>query len=379
MNKMLSLYIHIPYCVRKCPYCGFYSTPYTSDGADDFVNALSIEAARYQAEFSNRRFHTIYVGGGTPTALSGDQIGKVLDIARNHFEIAKGAEITVEANPNTVTKDLLNRLLEGGANRLSIGVQSYSDEVLHKLGRLHTSMEAEQALRLARSAGFHNIGTDLIYGIPGQTTDQWVDTLKTSIQCMPEHVSIYSLSLDEGSLFHEMSETGNFEYPDDDSAAEMYEYAISAFTRAGYHQYEISNLSQPGFECRHNRNYWSRGEYLGLGPGAWSFISPRRYRNIADAGEYARRLVDGITPVTESEQAGPEQASRETILLSLRTAEGLDLQRYQSEYGSIFSKKLEENMAPLVAAGLIVVNERRATLTKRGFLLSNEALVRLST
>ncbi len=378
MNKMLSLYIHIPYCVRKCPYCGFYSTPYTSDGADDFINALGIEAARYQAEFSNRHFQTIYVGGGTPTALSREQIGKVLDIARNHFEISKGAEITVEANPYTITEDILDLLLERGANRLSIGVQSYSDEVLHKLGRLHTSAQAERAFLLARSSGFKNIGTDLIYGIPGQTTAQWVDTLKTSVQYMPEHVSIYSLSLDEGSLFLEIAKTGNFEYPDDDSAAEMYEYAITIFSRAGYRRYEISNLSLPGFECRHNRNYWSRGEYLGLGPGAWSFISPRRYRNIADVAEYARRLARGISPVAESEQAGPEQASRETLFLSLRTAEGLDLQRYQREYGSIFSKKLKENMAPLVAAGLLAVNKGRATLTKRGILLSNEALARLS-
>ncbi len=375
---MLSLYIHVPFCVRKCPYCGFYSTPYTADGAEAFVNALGIEAATYQVEFSNRHFQTIYVGGGTPSTLSGDQIGKVLDVVRNHFEISQGAEITVEANPNTVTKELLDLLLEQGVNRLSIGVQSYSDEVLRKLGRLHTSAQAEQALRLARSAGFHNIGTDLIYGIPEQTTAQWVDTLQTSLQCMPEHISIYSLSLDEGSLFHNLSKTGNFEHPDDDRAAEMYEHAITAFSGAGYHRYEISNLSLPGFECRHNRNYWSRGEYLGLGPGAWSFISPRRYRNIADAEEYVRRLAAGISPVIEWEHADPEQASQETILLSLRTAEGLDLQRYQREYGSIFSKKLEENMAPLVAAGLLTINETRAILTTRGFLLSNEALMRLS-
>ncbi len=378
MNKMLSLYIHIPYCVRKCPYCGFYSTQYTPDGADDFVHALAIEAARYQAEFRNRHFHTIYLGGGTPTALSKNQICKVLDIVRNHFEISKNAEITVEANPNTITKDILDLLLERGANRLSIGVQSYSEEVLHKLGRLHTSAQAEHAFLLARSSGFKNIGMDLIYGIPGQTAAQWVDTLKTSIRCMPEHVSIYSLSLDEGSLFHELSKTANFEHPDDDSAAEMYEHAITAFSRAGYHRYEISNLSLPGFECRHNKNYWARGEYLGLGPGAWSFISHRRYRNIADAAEYARRLADGISPDAESEQPGPEQASQETIFLSLRTAEGLDLQRYQREYGPIFSRKLEENMAPLVAAGLLAVNKGKAILTKRGILLSNEALVRLS-
>ncbi len=375
---MLSLYIHIPYCVRKCPYCGFYSTQYAPSSADEFVNALGSEAAGYQAEFRHRRFHTIYMGGGTPTALSTEQIGRVLDIARSHFEISEDAEVTVEANPNTVTQAILEVLLERGVNRLSIGVQSFSDEVLHKLGRVHTSAQAEQAFHLARSARFHAIGMDLMYGIPGQTMAQWVNTLKTSIRCMPEHISIYSLSLDDGSLFHEMSKTGHFERPDDDSAADMYEYAIETLSRAGYRWYEISNLSLPGFECRHNRTYWSRGEYLGLGPGAWSFISQRRYRNIADAAEYIRRMHDGISPVVEAEQTGPEQASRETVLLSLRTAEGLNLQRYQREYGPIFSERLEENMAPLIAAGLITVTKGRATLTKRGILLSNEALVMLS-
>ncbi len=378
MNNMLSLYIHIPYCVRKCPYCGFYSTPYTPDGADDFVNALDREAAGHQAAFSNRRIHTVYVGGGTPTALSIEQIGRVLDIARGRFEISEDAEITVEANPSTVTKAMLDVLLDRGANRLSIGVQSFSDEVLQILGRLHTSAQADQAFRMARSAGFHNIGMDLIYGIPGQTMDQWKDTLKKSIQCMPEHVSFYSLSLDVGSLFHEMSKTGDFEYPDDDRAAGMYEQAVATLSRAGFRRYEISNLSLPGFECRHNKNYWARGEYLGLGPGAWSFISHQRYRNIADAAEYAKRLAEGISPIVESDRTGLEEASRETILLSLRTADGLDLQRYQREYGPVFLKKLEENMAPLLAAGLLIVKKGRAILTKRGILLSNEAFVRLS-
>ncbi len=377
-NNMLALYIHIPYCVRKCPYCGFYSTPYTEKGADEFIAALRWEAKGCQAEFNNRLFQSVYIGGGTPTALSPEQMRQVLDTARTYFKISAVAEYTVEANPNSLSTEHLRILRDGGANRLSLGVQSFSDAILHKLGRLHTAEQAEQAFHLARRAGFANISVDLIYGIPGQTDAQWDETLQKAIRCGPEHISVYSLSLDEGSKFHQLSETGNFERLDDDRAAGMYEFAVAALAAAGYRRYEISNTARPGFECRHNQNYWNRGEYLGLGPGASSFIPPVRRRNIADTEEYNRRMADGISAIGETEEVGPEQASRETILLSLRTREGLDLHRYQLEYGDVFLKRLETNMASLVAAGLLDVKEERATLTQRGILLLNEALVRLA-
>ncbi len=377
-NNMLALYIHIPYCVRKCPYCGFYSTPYTEKGADEFLAALRREAMGCQSEFDNRTFQSVYIGGGTPTALSPEQMRQVLDTARTCFKFSADAEFTVEANPNSLSKGHLHVLQEEGANRLSLGVQSFSDVILHKLGRLHTAEQSEQAFHLARDSGLKNIGMDLIYGVPGQTCDQWDATLQRAIRCGPEHISIYSLSLDEGSRFHLLSETGNFERLDDDRAAEMYEAAITALTAAGYRRYEISNTAHPGFECRHNQNYWNRGEYLGLGPGASSFISKIRRRNIADTEAYNRRIADEISVIEEAEEVGPEQAARETVLLSLRTREGLDLRRYRLEYGDFFLKRLEANMASVVAAGLLEVKEERATLTQRGILLLNEALVRLA-
>ncbi len=378
-NNMLSLYVHIPFCVKKCSYCGFYSTPYAIDSADEFTAALRSEAEGYKTEFIDRLFHSVYIGGGTPTTLDIRQLVKVLATVQECFEISEGAEFTVEANPNTITREHLDVLREKGANRLSLGVQSFSDEVLRILGRKHTSEEAEHAFNLARIAGFQNIGMDLMYGIPGQTMAQWQDTLRTSLECRPEHISVYSLSLDDGSLFYQLFEAGNFECPDDDEAAEMYEYAISILQGSGYRRYEISNLSLPGFECRHNRNYWDRGEYLGLGPAAWSFISQRRHYNIADTVEYVRRVAKGVSPIADSEQPGPAQASRETILLSLRTVEGLDLQQYRNKYGDLFLEQLERNIAPLVSEGLLEVHEGRAMLTQRGILLSDEAFVRLST
>ncbi len=375
---MLSLYIHIPYCVRKCPYCGFYSTPYLPKNADEFLIALRREAASYQTEFNNRVFHNVYIGGGTPTVLSERQLTEVLCVITGYFQVSEDAEITVEANPNTITKENLAVMQEGGVNRLSIGVQSFSDEVLRALGRLHTAAQAEDAFHLARGAGFQNVGMDLMYGIPEQTMTQWEDTLDAAIGFRPEHLSIYSLSLDEGSLFKQRAEAGALMSPDDDMAADMYEYAAAMLDRAGYRRYEISNFAMPGFECRHNMNYWERGEYLGLGPGAWSFIQGRRYHNIADTGEYARSLAEGISVVVDLEQPGPEQASRETVLLSLRTVKGMDLRRYRKEYGPRLSQQLEANMAPLVAAGLLEEKGGRVILTDRGILLSNEALARLT-
>ncbi len=375
---MLSLYIHIPYCVKKCPYCGFYSTGYSRKSSDEFIDALRRESAGYHDDCGKLVFQSVYIGGGTPTVLSLGQIKRIGEIIANHFPLDASAEFTVEANPNTVSSRKLAAWRAIGANRISLGVQSFSDDVLCVLGRLHTAEQAKSALRLARNTGFQNIGMDLIYGVPGQTMPQWKTTLETAVLCRPEHLSVYSLSIDDGSLFKQEVEAGRFTAPDDDLAADMYECAAEMLSCAGYRRYEISNFSLPGFECRHNLNYWERGEYLGLGPAAWSFLRGRRYHNIADISEYAKRLLSGASAVADSEITLEEQASRETLLLSLRTMKGLDLDRYRREYGPSLSERLETAMAPLREAGLIYVQDGRLMLSERGIMLSNEALSRLS-
>jgi len=375
---MLSLYIHIPYCVKKCPYCGFYSTRYTPKSADEFLAALRSEAAAYQNEFGELILQSVYIGGGTPTVLSPGQIERLGDIIAEQFSVSESSEFTVEANPNTVSEQKLLAWRKIGANRLSLGVQSFSDDVLGLLGRLHTAGQAAAAFHLARYAGFPAIGLDLIYGVPGQTMQQWKATLETTILHRPEHLSVYSLSIDDGSLFKRELEAGRFTAPEDDMAADMYESAAAMLVGAGYRRYEISNFALPGFECRHNLNYWERGEYLGLGPAAWSFVRGRRYYNIADSAEYSRRMAAGVSAVEGSEVPGQEQASRETLMLSLRTMRGLDLDRYRREYGPRTAGRLEAAMVPLQAAGLLQVHDGRVTLSERGILLSNEALSRLS-
>jgi len=375
---MLSLYIHIPFCIKKCLYCGFYSTTYSVSDADQYLSGLQIEAAGNKHDFLKTVFSTIYFGGGTPTVLHPDQLTRLIRIIRNEFRTAADAEFTVESNPNTATSEKLDLLLEQGVNRLSLGTQSFSDAILATLGRIHSAQEAADAFSRARRAGFNNIGVDLIYGIPGQTMQLWEESLDTVMGLKPEHVSAYSLSLDEGSQFYCMAESRKLALPDDEIVAQMYERAVAKLRGAGYDQYELSNFSLPGFDCRHNMNYWERGEYLGLGPGAWSFISGRRYANIADNREYSHRLSEGWKAVDIEEIVTPESAARETLLLGLRTTKGLDLDRFERDFGRDHRLQIELNAGPLRDAGLLRAAGGRLWLTERGTLLSDEVLKRLS-
>lgn len=377
--NMLSLYLHIPYCVRKCLYCGFYSTQYSQEHADEYLTGLRREAGVHRGPFLGRAIESIYVGGGTPTALSPDQFIRVSDIIREHFMVSDGVEFTVEANPNTVTEQKLKVLLECGVNRLSLGAQSFSNAVLLILGRLHTAEEALHAMRRARQAGFQNISIDLIYGIPGQTTPLWRESLERAIELGPEHISAYSLSLDEGTWFKREVEAGKLVLPEEENVARMYELAESVLTRAGYGRYEISNFSLPGFECRHNVNYWRRGEYLGLGPAAWSFISGRRYANIADVREYSRRLAAGLSPVEFEEVVRPEQAAAEDVMLGLRTEAGVELRRIEQVHGRQAVELLAKNIDLLRGSGLVSLSSGRLRLTGHGMLLSNDVIARLCT
>jgi oxygen-independent coproporphyrinogen-3 oxidase len=375
---MLSLYIHIPFCVKKCLYCGFYSTPYSQEHADEFLSGLRREAALYKDAFHGRVFESIYIGGGTPTALSFDQISSLLGIIQEHFLTSEGAEFTVEANPNTVSEQKLKLFLDHGVNRLSLGVQSFSNTVLRTLGRLHTAEDAVVAVKCAKQAGFQNIGIDLIYGIPGQTMSLWRESLERAIVLGPKHISAYSLSLDEGTWFTREVEAGRLALPDEETVAEMYELVVSALALAGYRRYEISNFSLPGFECRHNMNYWKRGEYLGLGPGAWSFISGKRYANVSDVQEYDRRLAAGSRPVEYEEAVRPEQAAAEAVMLGLRTEAGIDMRRFAQEHGRQAAQRLARNRDRLDGRGLLFSSSDSLRLTDSGILLSDDVIDRLS-
>ncbi len=378
---MLGLYIHIPFCVRKCSYCGFFSTHYDNVIADEYLSALLLEIETHSHYLGDHTIGSIYIGGGTPTTLSPDQFSRLFNIVNEHVHLTADAEITVEANPNTVTANSLFLLKRLGVTRLSIGVQSFSDEVLALLGRVHSAGQAVAAVHAARDGGFRSIGIDLIFGVPGQTEEQWNNTLDTAIALNPEHISAYGLSLDEGSQWYRDAKDGRGEPLDDDTSANMYGAAMQFLRSRGYHQYEISNFCQPGYECRHNVNYWDRGEYLGLGPGAWSFIGDRRWANIADVDQYVYRLRSGITVQDQDrvESVNGEQAALEKLFLGLRKTTGVDLAAYGSLFGGGALDSLLKRIGDLERDGLVDIQKGTLVLTGRGMLLSNEVLSRFIT
>jgi oxygen-independent coproporphyrinogen-3 oxidase len=374
---MLGVYIHIPFCVRKCSYCGFFSTAYDVSGADNFLFALPQEAAQHARLLNDGRQKTIYIGGGTPTVLSCFQLSRLFDLVD---ELRKGPgthEVTIEANPGTVTTEKLALLRERGVTRLSLGVQSFSDEVLAWLGRQHTAIDAVKSYLGARDAGFRNIGFDLMYGIPGQTEQQWHDTLSTAVSLRPEHLSVYSLSLDAGSRLSSAAAAGRITLPDDSVSADQYAAAMDMLGRSGYQQYEVSNFCIPGHACQHNSNYWQRGEYLGLGPGAWSFLGDRRSVTVADVDEYVSRLKSGASLVSFEEVLGPHDKAVELLFLGLRAIGGIEMDRYASLAGGDAAEALRSRLTELEGTGLFRTEGNRVMLTSRGMLLSNEALSRI--
>lgn len=286
-------------------------------------------------------------------------------------------EWTVESNPNSRSASLFSMLREEGVNRISLGVQSLDDRQLMTLGRAHTAEDAVSAFAMARHAGFRNIGLDLIYGIPGQDAASWRMTVCRAVELGAEHIAAYALSLDDGSAFKCMDEEGTLSLPRDDEAARLYDIAAELLIRAGYRQYELSNFARPGYECAHNMNYWNRGEYVGLGPGAWSFRAGRRSCNTRDVVHYSRQLQAGLSPVAEEEQLTEEEAAREYLMLRMRTAKGVDLRMYQKLHGNAAFKRLMDNVLHAGLQDLCTLNDEHISLTYRGRLLADQVILRL--
>lgn len=288
----VSLYIHVPFCLTKCNYCDFLSIAFDEAVARKYVEALRREIRLR----GGRKIETIYIGGGTPTVLPVDSIEDIFKTVRDYFEIAKDAEITIEANPGTLDTKKTKALAGLGINRLSIGVQSLNDKELRFLGRCHT---AEEAMKAIDSPGFENFSADLIYGIPGQSMRSWQNTVKCALSSGPAHISAYELTAERGTPFYEDVMSGKVNTPPEALVVEMFEHGLDAFEKAGLMHYEISNFARPGLECRHNLNYWKRGEYVGLGAGAHSFEAGRRSKNTGYVFKYIENLSKGLLPVEE--------------------------------------------------------------------------------
>lgn len=368
-----SLYIHLPFCVSKCAYCDFNSIVVEERVREDYYAGLLREIRRSGRHYHERLFHTVYFGGGTPTIYNPGHLCQLLSAIRGSFRIAPEAEITVEANPGTVTAEGLLFLHEMGFSRLSLGVQSLDDAELRLLGRIHSATEAREAIAAARAAGFDNLSVDLINCLPGQTPERWQKTLSEVIFWLPEHVSCYGLSIEEGTPLARRLAQGQIVPSEEGAAAEIYELTHRMLTAAGYEHYEISNYARQGRRSRHNENYWRDGEYVGIGAGATSHLNGFRLKTEPDPRAWMERVLAGLAPaLVRREALDDRQHALEVLMLSLRTSEGLDLPAFCKQF-RLDPRRYELRVRALVEAGLAEPERERLVLTPtQGFLLHSE-------
>jgi len=377
----LGLYIHIPFCERKCPYCDFNSYAGQERLFRPLASALVQEIEWVGAVYGYPDTVTIYIGGGTPTVLPTELLANVLAACRRAFRIASDAEITCEANPGTVDQSRFSALRRMGVNRLSMGVQSFNDDELRFLGRIHTASEAEAAFAAARQAGFDNINLDLIFGLPGQAETTWMRTLERAILLEPEHLSLYALSVEPGTPLAAWVSSGWVPPPDDDLAADLYELAMDQLEAAGYVQYEISNWARQGgggrlWMCRHNLIYWHNRAWLGFGPGAHSSLGGRRWANVLSPNEYIARIQASRSPVDWHEEIGPRLSMGETMMLGLRLVrEGVRAAEFKRRYGQPLEAVFGEEVDELVRLRLLEHVNDAVRLTRWGRLLGNQVFM----
>ena len=375
MNKKeLELYIHIPFCVRKCSYCDFLSAPATEQTREAYMAALFAEIEGRAKSYRDRIVTSVFLGGGTPSLLSGEQIRQLMDRIRERFILAQDAEITMEVNPGTATAQKLLDYYEAGINRLSIGMQSAQAQELKVLGRIHDFDSFCQVYREAVEAGFTNINVDVMSGLPGQTLASYRDTLEKVLHLdpMPQHISAYSLIVEEGTPFAAMAERGELPLPEEETERAMYEETIEVLAKYGFHRYEISNYATEGYECRHNVGYWVRRDYLGFGIGAASMVDHTRFQNGRDLATYLEHPLD----CREAEQIlSVQEQIEETMFLGLRLTRGVSCENFAKQYGKSPEEIYGEVIVQNVADGLLTVREEKGehflTLTKRGLDLSN--------
>jgi oxygen-independent coproporphyrinogen III oxidase len=368
----LGLYLHVPFCSAICNYCNFNRGLFDAALKRRYVAALAGEIRNAgQGEPAD----TIFLGGGTPSLLDPAEVGALIAACRGAFDMPGDAEITLEANPETLTPETLDGFRRAGVSRLSLGVQSFRDAELRRLGRIHDAARARAAVGLARVAGFTNISLDLMMWLPQQSLADWRETVETLVALEPEHASLYLLELyPNAPLREDMARAGWSQAPDDDGAG-MYEWALDRLEAAGYRQYEISNVARPGRASRHNLKYWSDGEWLGFGCGAHSTRDGMRWKNVAGTAEFIERIGEGRATTLERRALTSRERLEDALFTGLRLTAGIDVtavgDRYETDVWDVYGERL----APALDAGLLVREERRLRLTRRGMLLANEVLV----
>jgi oxygen-independent coproporphyrinogen-3 oxidase len=364
------LYVHIPFCVKKCLYCDFLSVPYDNVIAERYIEALCREVTLRKSSIGKLR--GVYIGGGTPSILSDSAFRQLLDSLREDLTFSSGVEITVETNPGTLTEAGTSAMLAIGANRISMGVQSFNDGELRALGRIHSAVEARRSAEMLKRCGLRNLSLDLMYGIPGQTLGTWKKTLSDAVDLSPSHISAYELTPEKGTPLYELISSGKVLLPKEDIVVEMYSYAIDYLASAGYVHYEISNFSLPGAACIHNLNYWNRGDYVGVGAGAHSFIDGVRSANTGNIEEYISRIEVSEVPAVELYEVRPAEASKEFLFLGLRKRQGIAMEEAARRGINIFPECRE-----MFDRGYLTTDGTYVALTEKGRIVSNTVIVRL--
>ncbi len=375
-SKNLELYIHIPFCVRKCAYCDFLSGPADDRTIEHYVEKVIDEIGAYgnSDSFSDTMVTTIFLGGGTPSILSGRQMQRIMDSVRANFSIAEGAEISMEANPGTVTKEKLVAYRQAGINRISFGLQSTNNEELKLLGRIHTYEEFLESYGLARECGFHNINVDLISAIPGQTQESWEESIRKVLALEPEHISAYSLIIEEGTPFFERygeGAEGEHLLPSEEDEREMYRCTEEVLEEAGYHRYEISNYAKEGRECRHNLGYWERENYLGIGLGASSLVDNVRYKNTDELNYYMGHASELSKIQEDKDVLSRKEQMEEFIFLGLRKIKGISIEEFEKIFGDSLEKCYGDSIKRMQEKKMLVREEGFLKLTKKGIDVSN--------
>ena len=361
------LYVHVPFCLTRCGYCDFNAYAGLDHLASRYARALVREASLASPDRSNERFVSVFLGGGTPTTLDPADLAGMLRTFRDRFDLAPDAEVTIEANPDTVDRSKLSALLEAGYTRLSMGAQSFDRSVLAALERIHSAEAVRRAFADARAAGYRNVNLDLIYGAEGETLASWERTLRETIALDPEHVSAYALTIEPATPLGRKVAADAVGAPDPDLQADMFGVACELLGGAGYEHYEVSNWARPGFACRHNLGYWERRPYLGLGAGAHSYRGGRRWWNIRPPDEYLRTVEAGRLPIGGEELLDPGSAHLEAVFLKLRILEGVPASTVDPETADRF-----------LQGGLLIRRNGSLVPTERGLLLLNELVLALT-
>lgn len=373
---MLGLYIHVPFCAQKCNYCDFNSYKIEEKNQKtDYLISIRKEMELYKEEFKSKEFTSVFLGGGTPSILTPEELTTLMENIYSNFNIGKDAEITMECNPGTLDKVKLKAIKSLGINRLSMGLQVTQDHHLKYIGRIHTYEQFEKNYKDAIEVGINNINVDLMYSLPNQSFDEWKETLNKIINLNPSHISAYSLILEEGTKFYDMYLNKEFELNDEEVDINIYNYTIDTLYKNGYHQYEISNYSKEGYECKHNIVYWQCDNYLGLGPGASGYINNYRYSNICDIKGYNKCLEYDKRPIEEKNILSKKDEMEEFIFMGLRMNKGINLDEFYKRFNIDFKHRYNDILDKLKNLNLIIEQNNNIILTQRGREISNTVFV----